>query len=37
MTYFNIQSATTDWIKRAKETVLEFVVTKDDLIEDVIQ
>ena len=25
---FNIQSATADWIKRFKETMLEFVVTK---------
>ena len=25
---FNIQSTTADWIKRVKETMLEFVVTK---------
>ena len=26
--YFNIQSATADWVKRVKETMLEFVVMK---------
>ena len=25
---FNIQSATADWIKRVKETMLEFMFTK---------
>ena len=26
--FFNIESATADWVKRVKETVLEFVVKK---------
>ena len=33
---FNIQSTTVDWIKRDKETVLEFVVGNSELNQDLI-